>query len=112
MYADVGANVDLLECQSDLDQAINPTLAGLQLDNLVYSPLCQISCITSTTTTTTLSCLLTLEHLDPDMLKTAGTVLTGAFMMAMIVKRAKSSLQSNGLVEGKESEVTPEIWGF
>jgi hypothetical protein len=53
--------------------------------------------------------------LYPDMTKMAGTgvrTLFGGDFMTSIVNRAKSSMQSHGLVEGKESEVKPEVWGF
>ena len=40
--------------------------------------------------------------LYPDPIKSAGSILTGPFLMTVIVKRAKSCLQTNGVAEGKE----------
>jgi len=53
--------------------------------------------------------------LYPDPLKTAVTPLAGPFIMTVIVKRAKSCLQSLGLEEkedGKGADVKPDIYGF
>ncbi|KAK5113050.1 hypothetical protein LTR62_003629 [Meristemomyces frigidus] len=42
--------------------------------------------------------------LFPDPLKSAGSMLTGPFLMTVIVKRVKSCLQSHGIMEGKEGK--------
>ncbi|KAK5124282.1 hypothetical protein LTR85_001985 [Meristemomyces frigidus] len=52
-----------------------------------------------------------LPWLYPDPLKSAASMLSGPFLMTVIVKRAKGCLKSNGLVEGKEPEAKG-IWSF
>ncbi|KAK5135347.1 hypothetical protein LTR08_005289 [Meristemomyces frigidus] len=49
--------------------------------------------------------------LYPDALKSAASIVTGPFLMTVIVKRAKSCLQTNGVVEGKEPGDTG-VWPF
>ncbi|KAK3630921.1 hypothetical protein LTR56_017194 [Elasticomyces elasticus] len=42
--------------------------------------------------------------LYPDPLKSAASTLSGPFLMTVIVKRVKSCLKSNGVVEGQETD--------
>ena len=53
-----------------------------------------------------------LPWLYPDPLKSAASMLSGPFLMSVIVKRAKSCLKSNGLEDSKESTTEPGVWGF
>jgi len=53
-----------------------------------------------------------LPWLYPDPVKSALSTLSGPFLMKVIVKRVKSCLETNGLVEGKEPESRGGIWSF
>jgi len=46
------------------------------------------------------------------VMKTGTHVLTGGNFMDSIVSRAKETMKKNGLVEGKEDQVKPDVWGF
>jgi len=51
--------------------------------------------------------------LYPDPLKSAASTLSGPFLMTVIVKRVKSCLKSNGVVEGQENDASKVgIWSF
>jgi hypothetical protein len=52
--------------------------------------------------------------LYPDPLKSAASTLSGPFLMTVIVKRVKSCLKSNGVVEGNEDNDASKvgIWSF
>ncbi|KAK4550391.1 hypothetical protein LTR36_003358 [Oleoguttula mirabilis] len=53
-----------------------------------------------------------LPWLYPDPLKSAASMLTGPFLMKVIVKRVKGCLKANGLVEGQEAPEAKGIWSF
>ena len=47
-----------------------------------------------------------------NMAQTGLGVLIGKDFMTSIVERATGTMKKNGLVEGKEGEVKPDVWGF
>lgn len=56
-----------------------------------------------------------LPWLYPSPMKMAGTglgALVGKDFMTSIIERSKATMKQNGLVEGKEGEVKPDVWGF
>lgn len=56
-----------------------------------------------------------LPWLFPAAYKMAGTGLSvalGKDFMTSIIERSKATLKQNGLVEGKEGEVKPDVWSF
>lgn len=56
-----------------------------------------------------------LPWLYPSPLKMAGTgfsALVGKDFMASVIERSKATMKQNGLVEGKEGRVKPDVWGF
>lgn len=56
-----------------------------------------------------------LPWLYPSPIKSAGTgfsALVGKDFMASVVERSKATMKQNGLVEGKEGQVKPDVWGF
>jgi len=46
------------------------------------------------------------------MAQTGLSAMFGKDFMASIIERSKSTMKENGLVEGKEGEVKPDVWGF
>lgn len=51
--------------------------------------------------------------LYPDPVKSAASMVTGPFLMTVIVKRVKACLKANGVVEGSEArEEERGVWSF
>jgi hypothetical protein len=46
------------------------------------------------------------------MAQTGLGAMFGKDFMTSIVERSKATMKENGLVEGKEEKVKPDIWGF
>ena len=46
------------------------------------------------------------------MAQTGLGALFGKDFMTSIIERAKVTMKQHGLVEGKEGEVTPDVWEF
>jgi len=56
-----------------------------------------------------------IPFLYPSPSKMAQTGLGAVFgkdFMTSIIERAKATMKQNGLVEGREAEVRPDVWGF
>lgn len=56
-----------------------------------------------------------IPFLYPSPGKMAQTGLGAVFgkdFMTSIIERAKATMKQNGLVEGREGEVRPDVWGF
>jgi hypothetical protein len=46
------------------------------------------------------------------MAQTGLSAMFGKDFMTSIIERSKATMKENGLVEGKEGEVKPDVWGF
>lgn len=46
------------------------------------------------------------------MAQTGLGAMLGKDFMTSIIERSKATMKDNGLVEGKEEEVRPDVWGF